>query len=380
MPNQTPLFDYPMYSFPRYQTASFASQPAHSNPALLTPAGSDHGLPSFAPRHSWSVDSHNTSEYESPTNTPYSEYGSPFEQEHYSSSVASQSVGYPESSQRTHVAGAAFQSLYNPRFYPSTDTASMVSSRSSHTPEDEPSAYRFPASPQHGASSHADSTARSHHDAWQEYPDSTATYERLPAHSVSPYSRSAMMPPLPSHSTALNSRPFLPSLPSPDQSGFSRLLSRESPRAPAFSFQSRTQAADGFGEPGNPSVVPPLVYDGEEYDDESECSIPSAGSDLYRTGYQASHSPPDDSASSTATSSRDGHSDNRSTSPSESAESSPRSALEQPLNTERTKSGTQKKSKMHQCTVCAKWFPRPSGLATHMNSHSGAKRMFLPQN
>ncbi|KAF9225728.1 hypothetical protein BS17DRAFT_729802 [Gyrodon lividus] len=28
---------------------------------------------------------------------------------------------------------------------------------------------------------------------------------------------------------------------------------------------------------------------------------------------------------------------------------------------------------MHQCEQCKKEFPRPSGLATHMNSHSGAK-------
>ncbi|EPQ52082.1 hypothetical protein GLOTRDRAFT_11198, partial [Gloeophyllum trabeum ATCC 11539] len=28
---------------------------------------------------------------------------------------------------------------------------------------------------------------------------------------------------------------------------------------------------------------------------------------------------------------------------------------------------------MHQCGVCKKWFPRPSGLKTHMNSHSGEK-------
>jgi hypothetical protein len=33
-----------------------------------------------------------------------------------------------------------------------------------------------------------------------------------------------------------------------------------------------------------------------------------------------------------------------------------------------------KRPKMHQCNVCYKRFPRPSGLATHMNSHSGAKR------
>jgi hypothetical protein len=37
---------------------------------------------------------------------------------------------------------------------------------------------------------------------------------------------------------------------------------------------------------------------------------------------------------------------------------------------------TQRKSKMHECEVCHKQFPRPSGLATHMNSHSGAKREF----
>ena len=36
-----------------------------------------------------------------------------------------------------------------------------------------------------------------------------------------------------------------------------------------------------------------------------------------------------------------------------------------------------KKSKMHQCGQCGKLFPRPSGLATHMNSHSGAKRRSL---
>ncbi len=36
----------------------------------------------------------------------------------------------------------------------------------------------------------------------------------------------------------------------------------------------------------------------------------------------------------------------------------------------------QKKSKMHQCTICLKWLPRPSGLATYTNSHSGAKREY----
>jgi len=33
---------------------------------------------------------------------------------------------------------------------------------------------------------------------------------------------------------------------------------------------------------------------------------------------------------------------------------------------------------MHQCNVCSKWFPRPSGLTTHMNTHSGAKPYKCP--
>ncbi|KAL0069240.1 hypothetical protein AAF712_003603 [Marasmius tenuissimus] len=32
-----------------------------------------------------------------------------------------------------------------------------------------------------------------------------------------------------------------------------------------------------------------------------------------------------------------------------------------------------KKSKMHQCEVCHKFFPRPSGLKTHMNTHNNLK-------
>ncbi|KAF7965698.1 hypothetical protein HWV62_37693 [Athelia sp. TMB] len=34
-----------------------------------------------------------------------------------------------------------------------------------------------------------------------------------------------------------------------------------------------------------------------------------------------------------------------------------------------------RKNKMHACPICKKQFPRPSGLATHMNSHTGARRM-----
>ncbi|KAF9467886.1 hypothetical protein BDZ94DRAFT_1155062 [Collybia nuda] len=32
-----------------------------------------------------------------------------------------------------------------------------------------------------------------------------------------------------------------------------------------------------------------------------------------------------------------------------------------------------KKSKMHECEICGKQFPRPSGLRTHMNTHNNVK-------
>jgi hypothetical protein len=42
----------------------------------------------------------------------------------------------------------------------------------------------------------------------------------------------------------------------------------------------------------------------------------------------------------------------------------------------RPSSQRKKKPKMHECDICHKFFPRPSGLATHQNSHSGRKRKF----
>jgi hypothetical protein len=39
--------------------------------------------------------------------------------------------------------------------------------------------------------------------------------------------------------------------------------------------------------------------------------------------------------------------------------------------------GASRKNKMHQCLVCPKSFPRPSGLETHMNSHTGARRTLI---
>lgn len=43
-------------------------------------------------------------------------------------------------------------------------------------------------------------------------------------------------------------------------------------------------------------------------------------------------------------------------------------------NVERQSPKQVKKSKMHACPECRREFPRPSGLATHMNKHTGEKR------
>ncbi len=48
--------------------------------------------------------------------------------------------------------------------------------------------------------------------------------------------------------------------------------------------------------------------------------------------------------------------------------------MECSARTTRRARSSSRKPKMHQCQTCKKWFPRPSGLATHMNVHSGAKR------
>ena len=48
---------------------------------------------------------------------------------------------------------------------------------------------------------------------------------------------------------------------------------------------------------------------------------------------------------------------------------------EKPLHEESALPKRKGKSKMHTCGLCQKSFPRPSGLRTHMNSHSGDKRV-----
>ena len=49
-----------------------------------------------------------------------------------------------------------------------------------------------------------------------------------------------------------------------------------------------------------------------------------------------------------------------------------------PPSPNRTGAQRKKKSKMHECDICHKRFPRPSGLQTHQNSHTGEKREYPP--
>ncbi|TFY65756.1 hypothetical protein EVG20_g5333 [Dentipellis fragilis] len=45
---------------------------------------------------------------------------------------------------------------------------------------------------------------------------------------------------------------------------------------------------------------------------------------------------------------------------------------------DRARADSRRSQKMHECSLCHKRFPRPSGLATHMNTHSGAKPFKCP--
>lgn len=380
MPLATPHFDDQYYHQYQYAAAGHRYQQQGSFPAAAPASASLIGgaagdtLTSYASRQSWSTGSQHGSDYDSPNSTPYSEYGPPLEQEYYMNTATSgQSVAYPESSQRTHVSDATYNTMYSTRYYSPTSTP-----RTSNSPEEELASYQFTTEASHNPSPvlAADNTLRGGHGSWQDYSESSTSYDRISGS----YSR-----PQTALSSQLNNLPVMPVRsrpPQPSQQGVlsaypSRASTRESPTHPSHSSHLRMHGS--LGEPGNPSIVPPLVYDADEYDDESEGSLPSAGVDVYRTTYQSMQSSgrsstDDNTGSISASSSGDNSGDLRSPTPPQDASlSSPRLSSERPAG-DRSKPLCQKKSKMHQCNVCQKWFPRPSGLATHMNSHSGAKR------
>ncbi|KAF7790491.1 hypothetical protein EIP86_001446 [Pleurotus ostreatoroseus] len=373
----------------RYHQGTYPTAPTQPTPALL--AGSTETLATFGTRQAWTADSqHNGSEYGSPSGTPYSEYGPSSEQDYYASSAAG-TVAYPESSQRTHVSGATYPNMYNTRY---ANTASRID-----TPEDEQVSFRYAETSHNTYSPHHHTTSpnpsetnrRTDHGSWRDVSDSSSAFDRLPSQIAASYPRTDAVSQLGGQTVPylMARSPPTPVSPQNDARAdyVSRSMGRVSPRLSAYAFASRLPGISRLGEPGNPSVVPPLIFD-EEYDDESECSLPSAASDVYRSAYQPVQSPAQFSSSTSesglsysASIPQSGRSDARSlresaTPPPDSAASSPRMAAERPA-AERSKS-SHKKSKMHQCNVCNKWFPRPSGLATHMNSHSGAKPYKCP--
>ncbi|EKM58032.1 uncharacterized protein PHACADRAFT_251994 [Phanerochaete carnosa HHB-10118-sp] len=380
MPLNAPLFDDQLYHQYQYAATSQryhqGSYPSAASASILGGATGD-SLTSYGSRQSWSTGSQHGSDYDSPNSTPYSEYGPPLEQEYYSnanSTSSTQSVAYPESSQRTHVSNSAYNTMYNSRYY-SPSTGSAMSSRTSRSPEEELASYSFTES-SHNPSPvlGAESALRGGRSSWQDFSDTS--YDHLTSTS---YSRSQ-----PSASSQLGGLPGLSgrSRPPTQQDVLSSFVGRRD-SATLPSHSSHLRLPGNLGEPGNPAVVPPLVYDGEEYDDESEGSLPSASADVYRSTYQAvqssRRSSTDEMAGSISGSSGGDNSvEPRSpTPPPDSALSSPH-MLPERQGGERSKPTQPKKSKMHQCTVCQKWFPRPSGLATHMNSHSGAKPYKCP--
>ena len=178
------------------------------------------------------------------------------------------------------------------------------------------------------------------------------------------------------------------------------LMDVHSPRSAPYAIPMRRDSMDSVSvpDPISPSSVPGLVFDADDYDDDSESSLPSAASEVQRLPYRtqpaeerefelasrewsrSSMSDGSGSGSSTAVGFDDvqGRSPDASMDGEREREQLGSTGRSTPPETghhhhERTRP-TQKKSKMHQCTVCFKLFPRPSGLATHMNSHSGAKR------
>lgn len=374
----------------RYQQPShyFASTPAQSISTLSAAVTHPSFLSEFS---SWQTGPQNVgSDFtESPLGTPYSENGSVDGGYYVGAATNQTTMGYPESSQRTHLPEAAFASIYT-RFDGSapvfngaqtTGSASQGAAGESHV-------YQFPDLNRHYASAlaHADMPmARGGYGGQQEgslmgYPART---NLSPQASV----QSSLYPVSSRH-------PFSTSSHSLDHYGNNGLPSQPSPVLSPYLYASRPNSFDRLGEPGSPSVVPPLVFDGdagEEYDDDSECSLPSASSEAPRTGAPSmQHSghygqprsnvrddwagPSYDHAAALdeigSPASQESHFEPQSPSPTSDTEFS----SEHLDGDHPSKSHHPKKSKMHQCSICNKWFPRPSGLATHMNSHSGARR------
>ena len=339
----------------------------------------------------------------------------------------SQMVGYPESSQRTLLHDASsYANLYNVPYNGVPFSYQSGYSTSGSSPSDElqgpldsqsvvRSSYRGVQGMSERRSSYALASqyldGRTPGDLYTSSGAPAATAARLASHSA-PSSLSQLGGSPGSYSAAAN--PY--GLGSPGASTYAALTSDatalmdvHSPRssaaggAAAYPGPLRRDSMDSISDPISPSSVPGLVFDADDYDDDSESSLPSAASETVQRGvpyrgYGALHSQAADAdrdfeaavsrewgrasmdsqfvSGGSPVSLDDGSRQHgRSPEPSSGGDTDQASPVtpEGPQG-ERGTRPPQKKSKMHQCTLCFKLFPRPSGLATHMNSHSGAKR------
>ncbi|KAI0763466.1 hypothetical protein BD413DRAFT_582636 [Trametes elegans] len=317
----------------------------------------------------------------------------------------SQLVGYPESSQRTLLHDASYAGLYTIPYPTSGPSFSYQNGYPASGPSDE----------LQGALD-SQNLARSSYRGVQGLSERrTAPYAlssqyldgrgdlygpggpaRLPANSSSAaLAQLGGSPPsyAVSHSYGMGSPPS--SYPHVT-SDATPIMDVHSPRSGPYPVPIRRDSMDSLPDPISPSSVPGLVFDADDYDDDSESSLPSAASDVQRLPYRP---PPQASADDRDYDAAAGRDWSRTSlegqygAPGASAlaldegvrqqarspEPSPDAEPVTPEGPQAERARPpQKKSKMHQCTVCYKLFPRPSGLATHMNSHSGAKPFKCP--
>ncbi|CCL98227.1 uncharacterized protein FIBRA_00221 [Fibroporia radiculosa] len=379
----------------------FASYHASNTPS----SGVSHSLP--ASRHPWAFDAQDQQlQYTDPPTAAYCETTQAMPSSYYAN--PSQLVGYPESSQRTLLqesayAGAYSLSYHDPAMQFDELVSSTVSAPAGHLGIDTTHSIRHRARLEQGeADRRAPYVANNQYIAASADFEPSAATHRLVSQSTPnmhslvnvPHSSSSMHSILSSHHLASS-----PSSLSHTISGLSALTDAQSPRlASSYGVQLRRNSMESVHDPLSPSAVPSLIYDadtGDDGDDDSESSPPSAISELSRPAYQPSgrhdrlamdiNSPGDwprssfDAAYSIASAQESDRATRQpARSPKLSAESASFPAVSPSSGSPERSKPAQKKSKMHQCSVCSKLFPRPSGLATHMNSHSGAKPYKCP--
>ncbi|KAI0916027.1 hypothetical protein AcV5_003480 [Taiwanofungus camphoratus] len=389
----------------RYQFAPYFVPNPHQTIDTLNACANQ---ASFAPRQSWVFDVHNLDlEYpDTPSDVAYCERGAA-STNYYANSTPSQLVGYPESSQRTLLHEAAYAGGYALPYHevPVPYRNEMPSSAD---------AGQYAIDPTGGVrhrsrGGEGDVERRGAYGSNGQYLDGRADFEHAAsAHRLLSQSTSGLLSHAGGSSTSTPIHPMLHVFPAgsptsplpPIISDSSTLTDAQSPRLASYALQTRRNSSESVHDPTSPSAVPPLVYDGEigeDCDDDSESSPPSAASELARTPYPAgtgmerpsrethvhdnwSQSSLDSAYSGTSSAQEFENflqQRTRSPNPPSEGDSSTTASPSESKSSERIRP-IQKKSKMHQCTVCSKLFPRPSGLATHMNSHSGAKPYKCP--